>query len=224
VVSHHPNAVPTRSQQGGDAFCNFCEKRVDVLGQLPAARMSLAVDVAEFAPRVALAVAVLGTVQHLPVVVVQQLLQVVAALERLARGGDARFKVIAVVGAADLGSALAKQPPCRLRSRWATPSSSWLLLPGSRAPPGPSRVGEPRQSAGHPQTARTRPWRRRRPWRWRSFHRGSSIHPPAFAGSAQTPPARVDRSPESPSSRRQRRIGLSTQASAASTASSARQP
>jgi hypothetical protein len=103
VVGHHPNAVPTRSQQGGDAFCNFCEKRVDVLGQLPAARMPLAVDVAEFAPRVALAVAVFGTVQHLPVVVVQQLLQVVAALERLAGGSDARFEVIAVVGATDLG-------------------------------------------------------------------------------------------------------------------------
>ncbi len=103
MVGHHPNAVPTGSQQGADAFCNLCEKRVDVLGQLPAARMPLAVDVAEFAPRVALTVTVLGTVQHLPVVVVQQLLQVVAALEGLAGGSDARFEVITVVGATDLG-------------------------------------------------------------------------------------------------------------------------
>lgn len=45
-----------------------------------------------------------NTVQHFPVVVVQQLLQVVTALERLTRCGDARLKVVAVVGAADLGS------------------------------------------------------------------------------------------------------------------------
>ena len=103
MVGHHPNAVPTGSQQSTDTFRNFCQERIDVLGQLPTARVSLAVDVAKFAPRVALAVTVIGAVQHFPVVVVQQLLQVVAALERLAGGGDARLEVIAVVAAADLG-------------------------------------------------------------------------------------------------------------------------
>ena len=49
---------------------------------------------------------------------------------------------------------------------------------------------------------------RRRPWRWRLFRLGSSIHRPAFAGSAQTPPARVDRSPEWPLSRHQRRLAF----------------
>ncbi len=98
-----------------------------------------------------------------------------------------------------------KQPPYRSRSRWAAPSSSWLPLPGNRVSPGRPIDGEPRQSAGHPRTARTRPWRRRRPWRWRSFHRGNSIHRPAFAGNAQTPPARADRSPEQRLSPHQRR-------------------
>lgn len=71
MVSHHPNAVPACSQQGGDAFCDLCEKSVYVLGKFPAPRMPLVVDVAKFAPGVALAVAVFGTVQYFPMVVVQ---------------------------------------------------------------------------------------------------------------------------------------------------------
>jgi len=74
MVSHHPNAVPACGQQGGDAFCNLCEKRVYVFGKFPAPCMSLAVDVAKFSPRVTLAVTILGAVQYFPVVIVQQLL------------------------------------------------------------------------------------------------------------------------------------------------------
>src|SRR5690606_40143835 len=103
MVGHHPDAVPTGSQQSPDAFRNLGKKRVDMLGKLPAACMPLAVDVAKFAPRVALTIAVFGTVHHFPMVVVQQLLQIVTALEGLAGRSDARLEVITVVGTADHG-------------------------------------------------------------------------------------------------------------------------
>src|SRR5690606_12072975 len=104
MVGHHPDAVPTGSQQSSDAFCNLGKKQVDMLGKLPAACMPLAVDAAQFAPRVALASAVFGTVQHFPIVVVQQMLQVVTTLQGLTGGSDTWLEVITVIGTADLGS------------------------------------------------------------------------------------------------------------------------
>ena len=61
MISYHPDTAPACGQQRSNAFRNLCEQRINVLSQLPAARMPFAVDIAKFTPGVALSITVIGT-------------------------------------------------------------------------------------------------------------------------------------------------------------------